>query len=192
MDFYKPMASNDLEEFNDFLDTWMQDTDDVSMPAFLPAEVYSTPMGATNEELAQFQMQQDQMQSAFLAGDAFETNVFGKRTLVDFPVLPEQEPSFRSHSSKSSQQDTALLKGMRKVESADTIEPAFDPKLDTKKSKVLEKNRRAQKRFRDKQKNKMSDMEEQLESLQKSLEAVTLEKSTYIRQNEVRQLNACW
>ena len=54
-----------------------------------------------------------------------------------------------------------------------------------RKQKILEKNRRAQKRFREKQKAKMADMEVALQDLQSTMSTVVKEKTCLKRQNEV-------
>jgi hypothetical protein len=54
-----------------------------------------------------------------------------------------------------------------------------------KKNKILEKNRRAQKRFREKQKAKMADMEVQLAEYEQQLGQLQEEKTCLKRQNEV-------
>lgn len=54
-----------------------------------------------------------------------------------------------------------------------------------RKQKILEKNRRAQKRFREKQKAKMVDMEVMLQDLQSNMERTNQEKTCLQRQNEV-------
>ena len=55
-----------------------------------------------------------------------------------------------------------------------------------KVEKTLEKNRRAQAKFRDKQKQKEKDMQLQLEALQSQFESVHVETVSLRHQNEVR------
>lgn len=57
-----------------------------------------------------------------------------------------------------------------------------------RKQKILEKNRRAQKRFREKQKTKMVDMEVALQELKSTLCTSAQEKTCLQRQNEVSSL----
>ena len=59
------------------------------------------------------------------------------------------------------------------------------PPLD-RKTRTLEKNRRAQKRFRDKQKTKMADTEAAVQRLEEQLAKATEERACLERQHEVR------
>lgn len=190
MDVAKPMTSTDLDEFNQFLDTWMQS----DAPLDVPAEVYASPMGASNEELVRFQQQQDEISSAFISGSAFDMDLFQSRVAPAAPLSLHLGSIPSISTSKSTSRSTEPDRPAHLPEhstSYDSVPVAPAAKsADAKKTRVLEKNRRAQKRFRDKQKSKMSDMEQQLEALQRNLESVTLEKSTYMRQNEVRPADA--
>lgn len=171
------LSSTDLDkQFNSFLDAWLVDP---------PGLAEQPPgMGAQLPDSA----------DPFAGLSAYTT--FDYPPSAPGPPATENSNAYQTFSFTGvpmhSQPDVELLleaassgKGSRN--SDDSFPGTADADKLNRKSKILEKNRRAQKKFREKQKSKMVELESQVNMLTSSLQSVSVAKTCLERQNEVLQ-----
>jgi hypothetical protein len=186
------MDSQDLEkQFNTFIDAWM---DGSQLAPFAHEDAaQSMATSAPGTSVPPFESPVDHQQQG-------QTPI-GADILVDTPFY---EPTSHSHAQRAENfSGTAVSGRSRSAASAltgplmavahrlgssppPTEEEASVDIQQQRKNKILEKNRRAQKRFREKQKVKMTEMEAQLQTMQKDMASLIEEKVCLKRQNEVR------